>query len=483
LKTFLRFRRGDTNYKPTQPKKNFDDCKPLSKKRINMSTLTAQPAQPAATGFQATMFVSDQLSRQLVNASQDLALRCIQHCASKYGFNAEEVITDLGLLHTRLERKTPRVRAAPEPKAAFPLPYNGEFQETMCFALRHNHGLYTQCRSLRKDDAEYCARCTTQMQKTGGTEPEYGTIQKRQNSDIMFYIDPKGRMPIRYGKIMKKYNLTEEMVREEAAKFGMTVLETHFEPFVPSASVGNKRKRNLEEGVQDKAEEADDAEETEEEPKGKKGRPKKSPLLVEIDNADIQDLFSSLVDEDEMIPDIMPATLKAASDSSAEEKEAKRVAKAKKEQERRAKAKAEAKAAAEAQKALEEAAAAEQQKALEEAAAAEQQKGLEEAAAAEQQKALEEAAKEQKILEKKAEEAKAMEDPEADVIKKITVDGKKYLRSKKTGIIYDYDVYIHTKTQKAIGKWSQALKRIVFDKEADSSSSESDNEEVEELYD
>ena len=63
---------------------------------------------------------------------------------------------------------------------------------------------------------------------------------------------------------------------------------------------------------------------------------------------------------------------------------------------------------------------------------------------------------------------------EADVVKKIEVDGKKYLKSKATGVIYDYEVYVSTSEQVVVGKWNEASNSIDFEKAG---------EECEEEYD
>ena len=66
------------------------------------------------------------------------------------------------------------------------------------------------------------------MQKTGAETPEYGTIQDRQAVGIFEYVDPKGRKPIAYTKVMKKYKITEEQVLEEAGKLNIVVNREHF---------------------------------------------------------------------------------------------------------------------------------------------------------------------------------------------------------------------------------------------------------------
>ena len=52
-------------------------------------------------------------------------------------------------------------------------------------------------------------------------------------------------------------------------------------------------------------------------------------------------------------------------------------------------------------------------------------------------------------------------DEEADVVKKIVFEGKKYLKSKNTGVIYNMD-------QDVIGKWNEEKQRIDFNEEEES---------------
>lgn len=422
-------------------------------------------------GFNAQIYVSEQLTRQMVNTTQDVAIRCIQALAEKYKFDAEEAIQMLGLNMIKLERKAPvkakvaKAAKVSAPKTAFPLPYNGEFNEACCFALRQNNGLYTQCSGIRKGDASYCKGCAKQMQKTGAEMPEYGTIQQRQAVGIFEYVDPKGRKPVAYAKIMKKYKIDQEQVLAEAGKFNIVVNPEHF--VVPEESGKRGRPSKGEKVVKEK---------------GVKGRPKKSKKVLQIEGDD-EDLFASLVAEANQSEDddvIMPKKGKAVKSDA--EKEAERLAKeaekaAKKEADRLAK---EAKKKAEEEEKQAKKLAAEAAKKEKEAkiAAEKEAKRLAAEALAEQKKAekeaklaAEKAAKESKKSKKP--EADAEADDEPDVVKKIEFEGKKYLKSKKTGIVYDYEKYVKEGEQVVIGKWNDDDNKIVFD----------DAEESEEEYD
>ena len=440
----------------------------------------------------SSIYVSEQLNRQMVKVSSDLSKRCIQILAEKFNFDAEEGIKMLGLDNIKVERKSSpkgnkeKAVKIEVVKAAFPMPFNGELNESLCYALRQNNGLYTQCTSFRKGESHFCKGCASQMQKTGAEVPEYGTIQQRMAAGILDYVDPKGRKPTAYTKIMKKYKLTEEMVLEEAGKLNVNINPDHF--VAPEESV--KRGRPS----------------TQKEPKSKgaKGRPKKSKKVIEIDG-DEEDLFASLVKTANMEEEILETPIetevapKKKAGKTDEEKEAERLAKeaekkAKEEQRLKEKAEKEAKLAAEkaekeaklaAEKAEKEAKLAaekaekEAKKEAERLAkeakkkADEEEKAAKKAAAEEAKKAKDEA-KKAKETKKTSKKAVVEDDEEPDVVKKIEFEGKKFLKSKKTGIVYDYDEYTKNGEQVVIGKWNETTNKIDFN------SAEEEEEEYDE---
>ena len=416
--------------------------------------------------FNASVYVSEQLNRQLINMSQDLTYRSIAALASHFNFDAEEAYRYLNLSMIRVERKAPikgKTSKAPKvamPKAAFPLPYNGEFNDSCCYALRQNNGLYTQCTGHRKGDAQFCKGCATTMQKTGAELPEYGTIQQRMAVDIFEYVDPKGRKPVAYTKVMKKYKISEEQVLAEAGKLNITINSKHFE-----APEETKRGRPK----------------TEKEPKAKgaKGRPKKEKKVLQIEGDD-DDLFATLVadaQEDDII--LKKKTGQGKSDeekakereaerlakdqAKLEEKEAKRIAaeNAKKEKEAKLAAdKAEKEAKKEAERLAREAKKAEEEAAKEAKRLAAEQAKKEKLAA---EKAAKEAAKSKPSKKATAKDSPdEAQDEEPDVVKKIEFEGKKYLKSKKTGIIYDYNEYVKNGEQKVVGKWNDTTNKVEF---------------------
>ena len=482
--------------------------------------------------FNASVIISEQLNRLMVNAAQELAQRAVSACAEHYKFDAEEAIGLLGLNNVKLERKGAvkdeevKVKVV-MPKPKFPLPYNGEFNDTYCYALRQNNGLYTQCSGVR-GNAQFCKSCAKQMQKTGSDMPEYGTIQQRQAVNIFEYVDPNGRKPIAYIKLMKKYKLTQEAVLEEAGKFNIIINNEHF--IAPEEETKRGRRKN-----EDK---------TEEKQKGVKGRPKKEKKVLQLEgDDDDEDLFAALVQEannnaqeeddvsqSQSSSDVSQSSSTSpkknvVSDEETEEETYERLElEALKEQEKREKAakkeqervEREAKKKAEEEEKAEKAAKKEQERIEREAkkkaeeeekaakAAKKEQERIEREAkkkAEEEEKAAKAAKKEQERIEREAkkkaeEEEKAAkksskkekevkpaneeeedddeDDEEPDIVKKIEHDGKKYLKSKKTGIIYDYTKYIKDGEQIKVGRWNEKTNKIDF---------QENDEESEEEYD
>ena len=435
-------------------------------------------------------------------------LSVVEALSSEYNFSASEASSKLNLLGLKVsvgggrkERKS--VEKAPQDKTAFPLPFSGRNVEECCQSLRQNQGLYTQCRNSKAID-DFCKSCSSKM--VSGV-PEYGTMSQRLAVGLNDYVDPSGRKVVHYTKLMKKHKVSEEDVLAEARKFGQAVDACHF---VQPESDSVKRGRP-------KAEKAVKVS------SGVKGRPKKTKKVVEIDGEE-DDLFASLVaqsinecvvsevvtvdaatevvvSEAAVSEVVVEAAVEAVSEVvvsevKAPEKAAKAQDKAAKEQEKAAKlaAKEQEKAAKEQEKAAKE-----QEKAAKLAAkeqenaaklAAKEQENAAKLAAKEQEKAAKEQEKAAKLAAKsEAKAAKPAEKPAAtkapvnddtsasDVVKKIEFEGKKYLKSKKTGIVYDYEEYVKSGDQVIVGKWNEATNKLDFE------SAKSEGEESEDEYD
>jgi hypothetical protein len=431
--------------------------------------------------------------------ASELSMRVVSECASRYNFDGDEAIRLLGLSDIkiinvdrveRVERKraVKRVKSIVA-KPAFALPYNGECAADCCSALRQNNGLYTQCQIV-VDGTKFCKQCQISADKNDGI-PEYGTIEQRQAVDMFEYVDPKGRKQVHYTKVMKKLKLTQEQVLEEAGKFNININIKHFE---------EEEKETVKRG-RPKSEKAP------KEPKGAKGRPKKGKKVIQIEGDD-DDLFATLVAdannntiEEVVVETVDPIVVgEKKSKGSSKDKEAEKFLKELEKQEKAAKlefekenkeAEKKAKLAAEKQaKEAEKQAKEAEKKAKLEAKEAEKKAKLEaeklaKEAKLEAEKLAKEAEKKAKEAEKKAKKptkeakkpaaaAAADEEEEPDVVKKIEFEGKKYLKSKKSGVIYDYIEYTKNGEQVVIGKWNDTKNKIEFNETSEESEDEYD---------
>ena len=435
--------------------------------------------------------------------SMSMLKKCVKICGEKYNFNVEEA-------WSIIEREMVSVSSVSSVSSVNWLPYNGENDSVKCCGLNKNHGLYTQCSSSRKEGESYCGKCCKQALNNAHGLPDYGHIDNRvrcYERDEEF-VDPSGKKPIAFLKVMSKLKLTEEQVREEALKQGVKLDPRHF--------LAKKSGRPAKEKVlkESKA----------------KGRPKKSKKVLEL--AGEEDLFASLVmtanssekveknvddaieetvtnevvgDAESQLGDVVvKASVKEVKvkvkevkvkvpkvkELSEEQKAAKALAEQKKQELAEQKA---AKAALAEQKKAEKAAKdalAEQKKQEKEqkAALAEQKKALAEQkkVLAEEKKALAEQKKEKKV-EKNVAEKKQVKNTnidddnrvtpvfvsppdDTDVVNKIVFEGKKYLKSKNTGIVYNMD-------EDVIGKWNEEKQRIDFNEEGEESEDEYDEDE------
>ena len=415
------------------------------------------------------------ISEEMSSMVNNIVKKVVRHCGVRHNFDAELMIRELNLDDISVSVSLSKEKVVKEKvvkeknavkekvlvvKSKYPMPFCGTVKEGCCGALRQNHSLYTQCETIVNCDETYCKKC--------GENPQYGTIQQRLEVGLMEFRDPKGKSPIHFTKVMKKLKISREDVEEEAGKLNIIINPIHFE----------------EEKVEKK----------------EKGRPKKAKKIVELED-NSTDLFAALVakanedseedsdseseSEDEKVSiaeSIMDTVLEKVSvtvenNEKKAEKDAEKLAE---------KALKDAEKLAEKEALLQKK---EAEKALKEAEKlAEKQKKEAEKAEKDAEKL---AAKQKKESEKKpvlvkAVEVKALpvnavavkavavkkakvEEEEEDVVKRFEFEGVKYLKSKKTGIIYNME-------QDVIGKWNDKTGKIDFEE----AGSEEEEEEYEE---
>jgi hypothetical protein len=431
-----------------------------------------------------SIIMKEELMNGMCEMVNNIVKKVVRHCGSKHNFDAELMLRELNIedvsVSKAVKSKAVKSKAVKEKvmvvKSKYPMPFSGTVKEGCCVALRQNHGLYTQCETSVNCDETYCKKC--------GENPQYGTISERLAVGLMEFRDRKGKAPIHFTKVMKKLKISREEVEEEAGKLNIIINAIHFE----------------EEKVEKK----------------EKGRPKKAKKIVELED-NSTDLFAALVakanedsddseSEEEESDDEKVAIAESIVDSVLDkvsviaennekkaEKEAEKLAeKALKDAEKLAEKqkKEEEKALKEAEK-LAEKQKKEEEKALKEAEKlAEKQKKDAEKQALLQKKEADKALKEaEKLAEKQKKEAekkpavvkavavkpvvvkkaKVEEEEEEDVVKRFEFEGVKYLKSKKTGIIYNME-------QDVIGKWNDKTGKIDFEE----AGSEEEEEEYEE---
>ena len=434
---------------------------------------------------QIELCVSSAVMSSLSVSVSRYVMDVVEALSSEYKFSASEASSKLNLLGLKVNvvglRERKSVEKPPQDKTAFPLPFSGRNVEECCQSLRQCQGLYTQCRNSRASE-KFCKSCSSKM--VDGV-PEYGTMEQRLAVGLNDYVDPSGRKVVHYTKIMKKHKVSEEDVLAEARKFGQVVDACHFvQPELDSVKRGRPK-----------------AEKPVKVSSGVKGRPKKTKKVVEIDGEE-DDLFASLVAQsinDSVVSEVVTVDAVAevvvadVADVSEAKSEADVVMEAKSEvavevkapeKAAKAQAKAEEKAAKLAAKEQEKAAK-EQEKAAK--IAAKEQENAAKLAAKEQEKAAKEQEKAAKLAAKSEAKAKPAEKAAkandetsaADVVKKIEFEGKKYLKSKKTGIVYDYEEYVKSGDQVIVGKWNDATNKLDFESARSEEESEDEYDEEE----
>ena len=427
------------------------------------------------------MLIMKEMNEMVVS----LVSKAVLECGKVHNFDGESMLRSMNLddlykslgssksKSKSLKEKVVKEKVVKEKmiKSKVPMPFLGKMKEGCCSALRQNHGLYTQCESVVKD-SKYCNKC--------GDSPKFGTIEERLAVGLMEFRDSNGKAPTAYMKVLNKLKISREEAELEAGKLNIIIDDIHFQ----------------EEKVDKK----------------EKGRPKKAKKIIELED-DSTDLFANLVkdankidfgsDEEEsndekssIAESIIDTVLEKVSETvennekkaekEAEKKQKKEAEKAEKEaaklaeKEKKEAAKLAEKQKKDAEKAEKEAAklaekekkeAEKKQKEAEKLAEKEKKEAEKKQKEAEKEKKPEEKKKKADEKPKKAEEKpKKAEEEEEDVVKRFEFEGVKYLKSKKTGIIYNMD-------QDVIGQWNEKTGKIDF-KQADS-----DSEEEEEEYD
>jgi len=375
--------------------------------------------------------------------AKDYATHWVRWCGEKYNFDADLVLKDLAKLDVSTEIMATIQQEGKPAKTgkqkSIPIPFNpNKVSQDSCQALVFNDGLFTQCDGAKENDS-FCSKCLGGELVDG--VPVCGTIQQRLDKTLMGYKDLKGRKVKHYTEVLKKRKCTLVQAKAFLAENNTEIPEEHL---------------ILPEKVE------------------RRGRPKKEKKEI-VSVSPVADIFEELAKASEVdtesVSDESQVSIITPAKESAEEKKAKKEAaeaekKAKKEAAEAEKKAAEAeKKAAEAEKKAKKEASEAEKKAKKEASeaekkakkeAAEAEKKAKKEAAEAEKKAKKEAAEatkkakkeaaanpkaettkvEEPVVEKvqepvveKAEEPVAEEEPQKVKVKRIEIDGKKYLKT------------------------------------------------------
>lgn len=172
------------------------------------------------------------------------------------------------------------VKRCERKEAKIVLPYTGEIIDVRCNGIKANYGLYSQCLNLKEKNG-YCGTCYKQSEKNEDGKPNHGHISDR----TFDFKDKNGKCPVKYSVVMKKQNLTREMVEKEARNVGIRIPEEEFE--MPKTQRGRPKKTQI------------TPTKSEQKPRG---RPRKEKKVIENGN-DSDDLIQNLVKQAQKIED------------------------------------------------------------------------------------------------------------------------------------------------------------------------------------
>jgi hypothetical protein len=426
-----------------------------------------------------SIMLSEELLSGMSKMINEIVSKAVRHCGVKHNFDAELMLRELNIEDIAVcvgvakpvkakEVKAKEVKAkevkAKEVKSKYPLPFSGVSKVGCCQALRQNHGLYTQCETKVNSEETYCKKC--------GPSPQFGTIQQRLEVGLMDFRDSNGKAPIAFTKVMKKLKISRSDVEEEASKLNIEINPIHFEEEKREKGRPKKAKKTVE-LVEDNSPdlfaalvakanaESDDSDSEEEESVAEKLEIAESIVDSVLDKVSVIAENNEKKAEKEALKAAEKAEKEALKEAEKQKKEAEKQALLQKKEAEKALKEAEKQALLqkkEAEKALKEA---EKQKKEASKPAAKAVKSKKESSDSETDKKKSKPAGGEKKAAKEAEE-------EEDVVKRFEFEGVKYLKSKKTGIIYNMD-------QDVVGKWNEKTCKIDFE--------EADSEEEEDEYD
>ena len=120
---------------------------------------------------------------------------------------------------TRKKKKSLKLKK--QKAATIVLPFCGIINRENCYAMKKNHGLYTQCKKKKKKGCEYCAICMEAARNSPTEKPPQGDIRERDG------LKAENKLPglIPYANIMSKLNITKQEAIKQASRCGWEIPE------------------------------------------------------------------------------------------------------------------------------------------------------------------------------------------------------------------------------------------------------------------
>ena len=458
-----------------------------------------------------TISVSKYALEAFQSSNKQLATSWVRWCAEKYSFDSNEALKCLEEMDVKVQFKaeiSEQKSGKQAKQSKIPIPFNPKIQDDKCCALVYNEALFTQCDNDPVNGENYCVKCNSSELVDG--VPECGTTTMRLATPLMEYKDSRGRKVKHYTEVLKKKKITIDIAKTHFQEIGLSNLpEDHFAIPEKVERRGRPKKEKKEivsvSPVNDifadlaKDSETDSiSEDSVQSPSAVKETAEEKKAKKDADEAEKKAKKEAAEAEKKAKKEAAEAEKKAKKEAAEAEKKAKKEA-----AEAEKKAKKEAADAAEAEKKAKKEAAEAEKKAKKEAeklakneakkSKKEEVKKVEEPkvqeakveeakveepkveeAKAEEAKVEETKVEETKVQEPKAEEAK-VEEPKVEEeaqkikVKRIEIDGKKYLKT-ADNIVYDEE------SKEEVGTYDQIENKIIFAEEGE----EDDGEEIEE---
>ena len=197
------------------------------------------------------------------NATKETILSCIQLLALHYSFDIDEATRHIQLDEMKIvykksakaprekkekivKEKVVKEKVVKEKKTLIPLPFLKHcVSTTACQGLNFNRGLFTQCEKSPLENGKYCSKCQSEAAQSSNNVPKCGSVVERLNADLYDFVDPSGRKPTHFLKVIQKMKISVEQVEAHMDTQNLTFDESHIchiiEPEQPAKKKGGKK--------------------------------------------------------------------------------------------------------------------------------------------------------------------------------------------------------------------------------------------------